>query len=101
MACPTCGSWAVKADRSLGGRMVCARCGQPLGIGAKRLGRRPARVRISAPGRSRLWLGISALVLVSALLAWRAEHDSTPSKRLRLDTVENRSGAGAPQTLAG
>ncbi|MCP9815629.1 hypothetical protein KBY76_02980 [Synechococcus sp. GreenBA-s] len=31
MACPNCGSWSVKADRSLGGRMVCGRCGLPLG----------------------------------------------------------------------
>jgi len=30
MACPHCGSWSVKADRSLAGRMVCGRCGRPL-----------------------------------------------------------------------
>jgi predicted cupin superfamily sugar epimerase/ribosomal protein S27AE len=36
MACPSCGSWAVKADRSLSGRMVCGRCGRSLGIGASR-----------------------------------------------------------------
>lgn len=39
MACPSCGSWSVKADRSLSGRMVCGRCGRGLGIGAS--GRRP------------------------------------------------------------
>jgi len=39
MACPSCGSWSVKADRSLSGRMVCGRCGRSLGIGASR--RRP------------------------------------------------------------
>ena len=36
MACPSCGSWSVKADRSLSGRMVCGRCGKTLGIGASR-----------------------------------------------------------------
>jgi len=30
MACPRCGSWSVRADRSLAGRMVCGRCGTPL-----------------------------------------------------------------------
>jgi hypothetical protein len=30
MACPNCGSWSVRADRSLAGRMVCGRCGSPL-----------------------------------------------------------------------
>lgn len=92
MACPTCGSWAVKADRGLGGRMVCARCGQPLGIGAKRLARPPARVRISRPGRPRLWLGLTALVLVSALLAWQAERNPTPGKGLRLEGMMSQGG---------
>ncbi len=35
MACPRCGSWSVRADRGLAGRMVCGRCGTPL-QGAKR-----------------------------------------------------------------
>jgi ribosomal protein S27AE len=79
MACPNCGSWAVKADRSLAGRMVCARCGQVLGLGAKasvtartaghrRGGLRTFRWRWRWGG----WLGVALLVAVSALLASQA-----------------------------
>jgi hypothetical protein len=71
MACPKCGSWAVRADRSLSGRMVCARCGHPLGQGVNGQGRR------SSSGRGRgwrhrrwlLWSGLTALVALSAVLA--------------------------------
>ncbi|MCP9790973.1 TFIIB-type zinc ribbon-containing protein [Vulcanococcus limneticus Candia 3F8] len=64
MACPNCGSWSVKADRSLGGRMVCGRCGLPLGTrppGNSRLrgGRRPlglSRLGAWRPGRPLGWL---------------------------------------------
>ena len=65
MACPNCGSWAVKADRSLAGRMVCARCGQALGLGAGGRGARGRR--LGRPWRS--WLGLAVLLGVSALLA--------------------------------
>ncbi len=71
MACPKCGSWAVRADRSLSGRMVCARCGHPLGQ------RFDAQNRRSAAGRGwswrqrrwLLWFGLTALVALSAVLA--------------------------------
>jgi hypothetical protein len=71
MACPKCGSWAVRADRSLSGRMVCARCGHPLGQRVAAAGRR------SPTGRGRgwrqrrwlLWSGLTALVALSAILA--------------------------------
>jgi hypothetical protein len=71
MACPKCGSWAVRADRSLSGRMVCARCGQPLGQ------RIQAQTRRSSAGRGwswrqrrwLLWAGLTALVALSAVLA--------------------------------
>lgn len=64
MACPNCGSWSVKADRSLGGRMVCGRCGLPLGTrppGSARLrgGRRSLGLpRLGAwrPRRPLVWL---------------------------------------------
>lgn len=78
MACPNCGSWSVKADRSLAGRLVCGRCGKPLGPGAAR------RVRSSSPGGSRSrgpWPWLAALVAVSAALAWMAE--STPQRPRR------------------
>ena len=71
MACPKCGSWAVRADRSLSGRMVCARCGHPLGQ------RLADSIRRSSAGRGRgwrqrrwlLWAGLTALVALSAVLA--------------------------------
>ena len=71
MACPKCGSWAVRADRSLSGRMVCARCGHPLGQRLAEPNRR------TSAGRSRgwrqrrwlLWSGLTALVALSAVLA--------------------------------
>jgi len=71
MACPKCGSWAVRADRSLSGRMVCGRCGHPLGQRVADPGRR------SSVGRGRgwrqrrwlLWSGLTALVALSAILA--------------------------------
>jgi hypothetical protein len=71
MACPKCGSWAVRADRSLSGRMVCARCGHPLGQRVSDQSRR------SSAGRGRgwrqrrwlLWAGLTALVALSAVLA--------------------------------
>ncbi|MEB3200755.1 MAG: hypothetical protein VKK62_09550 [Synechococcaceae cyanobacterium] len=71
MACPHCGSWAVKADRALAGRMVCARCGQPLGLGAvPRRGRRwGGRLSLPRPPRLGLGLGLGVLVLISAGLA--------------------------------
>lgn len=91
MACPKCGSWAVKADRGLGGRMVCGRCGQPLGIGAQGKDR---HVGISRPRKPRLWLGAAALLLVSALLATLAERAPSPVERRRMGA----DGAGATLT---
>ncbi len=87
MACPKCGSWSVRADRALGGRMVCGRCGQPLGIGAQGRGR---RVGISRPRKPALWLGVGALVLVSALLASLAERAPSPREPRRMGVL----GAG-------
>jgi len=81
MACPNCGSWAVKADRSLAGRMVCARCGQVLGVAARQRGRR----RLGWPLRGgrplrhwRGWLGLGLLVAVSALLAAQGPEGKRP-----------------------
>ena len=74
MACPNCGSWAVKADRSLAGRMVCARCGQLLGGTAQRRWRRRWAWPLAGPQldrRWRGWLALSLLLAVSALLAAR------------------------------
>jgi len=76
MACPNCGSWSVRADRSLAGRMVCGRCGSPL-AGTGRQGRRsrhqprgrmgpiPALLSQLKPG----WIGLLILVALGAGLA--------------------------------
>ena len=80
MGCPKCGSWAVRADRGLAGRMVCARCGEPLGIGSAR--------RIASGTRRRgqgLWLMLGSLLTVSALLASVPERPSRPPERRGAD----------------
>jgi hypothetical protein len=73
MSCPNCGSWAVKADRSLGGRMVCGRCGQILGgqvIPLRRSSRRSGRSPRSLRFTGRLWWWLLGLVLgISGILA--------------------------------
>jgi len=93
MGCPKCGSWAVRADRSLAGRMVCARCGEPLGIGSARRiasgtwrrgqGRRgQGRGKaLALPRRWVLWLMLGSLLTVSALLASVPERPSRPPER--------------------
>jgi hypothetical protein len=65
MACSHCGSWSVKADRSLAGRLVCGRCGHPL---ARAKGPRRLSPRSRRPGVS-LGMGLAALVALAALLA--------------------------------
>lgn len=64
MSCPRCGSWSVRRDRSLAGRMVCGRCGMPLGPGSgSRLATRPR-------GLAWRWLlPFGLLLLVSAMVA--------------------------------
>lgn len=72
MACPHCGSWSVKADRSLAGRLVCGRCGKPLGIQAANQAARSRHRRFSGGlqlQRLPWWGWLAALVAVSAALA--------------------------------
>jgi len=97
MACPNCGSWAIKADRSPSGRMVCGRCGEPLGIGARR---RLGSGR-GAGQHWRLWLGLTALVAVSAVLAGLQERSLSPLERHRFrQTTETSLGATREQGRA-
>lgn len=70
MACPHCGSWAVRSDRALAGRMVCARCGQPLGGAAGSHSGGPRRkIGIGLNKGERLGLAVLGLVAISAALA--------------------------------
>jgi hypothetical protein len=63
MACPSCGSWSVKADRSLGGRYVCGRCGRPLGMQAERqVRRRQGNPGLRLPRRG-WWVALGLLAL--------------------------------------
>jgi hypothetical protein len=101
MACPNCGSWAVKADRSLAGRMVCARCGEPLGIGRERRiargreGGGPGRgISLAFSRRLRLWLALTALLAVSALLAALPERQRRPLQRPGFDATRGAAWPG-------
>jgi hypothetical protein len=67
MACPDCGSWSVKADRGLSGRMVCGRCGRPLGLGSPSR-RRGAGRRSGWAGRAIGWTGRPSMAVALALL---------------------------------
>ncbi|MBE9153436.1 MULTISPECIES: transcriptional regulator [unclassified Cyanobium] len=68
MACSSCGSWSVKADRSLAGRFVCGRCGRPLGLKAEKQVRRRSGGSGRRLPRPRLWWLLGLLAL-GALLA--------------------------------
>ena len=71
MACPHCGSWSVRADRSLAGRLVCGRCGRPLqGVRAARRGsgRSPLPWR-GGVRRTWQWALLALLASAAALAA--------------------------------
>jgi hypothetical protein len=76
MACPNCGSWSVRADRSLAGRMVCGRCGSPLvGRGGQGRRSRPQQRTRNQSNRSLAklspgWWGLVALLALGAGLAY-------------------------------
>jgi hypothetical protein len=95
MACPNCGSWAVRADRSLSGRMVCGRCGEPLGLGSQHRHGRPARGAArrygQTKGRRRFWLGLAALLVVSAVLTALADRRLSPPNRWNFGGSSTRS----------
>jgi hypothetical protein len=97
MACPNCGSWAVRADRSLAGRLVCARCGEPLGIRAERSGAFLRRGRTGRGGGQRgLRLGLVALVVISAILAALPQRNAPTPTRERFDPAGARTRSPVP-----
>ncbi len=68
--CVRCGSTTFRADRSLGGRLVCSRCGIPadqLRAGSASQGglRRPSQ---RGGGGFRFWLLLALVVLVLVVL---------------------------------
>ncbi len=66
MACPRCGSWSVRADRSLAGRMVCGRCATPL-QGIKRNGKTTAPLNVGS--RSWRWWLLGLVVAAASMAA--------------------------------
>jgi len=81
MSCPRCGSWNVRRDRSLAGRMVCGNCALPLGkstsIGGPMRRRLPRFSLGSGPARIWRWaLPLGLLLLVSAHLAQVSRRDA-------------------------
>ncbi|WP_156796650.1 hypothetical protein [Cyanobium sp. PCC 7001] len=81
MACPSCGSWSVKADRSLAGRYVCGRCGRPLGLHAERQVRRQTSPGGRVRGLRRSWWLVLGLLAIGAGLA-ALESSRRPPGRL-------------------
>ena len=75
MACPNCGSWSVRADRSLAGRLVCGRCGSPLSGSRQQGGRSHSRRRAGPRPMAVLarlkpaWWGLVVLLALGAGLA--------------------------------
>ncbi|RPF79536.1 TFIIB-type zinc finger domain-containing protein [Synechococcus sp. CC9616] len=57
--CRNCGSRSFRADRSLGGRLICQSCGTPAGS-------RPVRAPSVRTGRRRpkLWLTLLVITIV-------------------------------------
>ena len=101
MACPHCGSWSVKADRGLAGRLVCGRCGRPLGVA--QLPRRGSSrcPSVKSPALA-LGQGLVALLALSALLAaWDLQRSRSmpPSNPFR-SGVQSELPASGPATGA-
>jgi len=89
VSCKRCGSWSVKRDRSLGGRLVCGRCGNPLVGGRRhqRAGVGPQRRRRALPSlQGRLWvIVVLGLIGAGALLAMVYEGPPHRFQPLRRD----------------
>ena len=63
--CSRCGSTSFRADRSLGGRLVCSHCGTPV----DQRGGRVRRAEVT-PGKKGLafWLVVAAIALLLVIV---------------------------------
>ncbi len=67
--CARCGSTSFRADRSLGGRLVCSRCGVPADQQARRSnGGRAIRSTRMNPGGFWIWVLVALIVVVLVVL---------------------------------
>ena len=68
--CARCGSTTFRADRSLGGRMVCSHCGVPADQQARRSSTKGGLTRSSrnSSGGFRFWILLALIVFVLVLL---------------------------------
>ncbi len=80
MSCPSCGSWAVRSDRSLAGRLICGRCGQPLTGTTSRPGgrRRSGGRRLRRSESLRRWGLLLLLLLLLLKAVWLVTQPQTP-----------------------
>ena len=62
-SCPRCGSTSIRADRSLGGRLVCTNCGAFIGQGTTT---RSHQHSLREVNRQWIWwiLGLGTLLLI-------------------------------------
>jgi len=62
-SCPRCGSNSIRADRSLGGRLVCTNCGASLGQGQST---RTNQNSLRQVNRQWIWwaIGLGTLLIV-------------------------------------
>ena len=68
--CVRCGSTSFRADRSLGGRLVCSHCGIPADQQRRGSGSRGPLRRVSRPGSAglRFWILLAFIALLLVLL---------------------------------
>ena len=65
-SCPRCGSTSIRADRSLGGRLVCMNCGASIGQGQTT---RTNQNSMRQGNRQWIWwaIGLGTLLIVIAI----------------------------------
>ena len=64
--CLVCGSFNLRADRALSGRLVCATCGTPYGV--RKVGRQKLNNFNSILDNKKIWLFISLLIFAFILV---------------------------------